>query len=334
MARMRAALVLLCALATPAVAGAQGFRQPIACLLGQTCFIQNYVDDDPGPGAEDFTCGPLTYDHHQGTDFALPSLAAMRAGVAVLAAAPGMVRALRDGMPDIAANAPDAPDLAGRDCGNGVLIDHGDGWQSQYCHMKRGTIAVRQGERVAAGAVLGQVGLSGDTEFPHLHITLRHDGKVVDPFAPALASAPASGPARPPACDVAPGPELWQPAIRYVPGGLVNIGFATAVPTFASIKAGLAAPRDLPADAPALVVWAHAFGARAGDRIEMAIVGPKGVLVHQAVALDHAQARLFRAVGKRRPTAGWPPGPYVAEVQMLRGDKVLGNRRTSVRIEQ
>ncbi len=58
------------------------------------------MDHDPGPDAADFTCNGLSYDTHTGTDFALPSLAAMQAGVAVLAAAPGTVAALRDGMPD------------------------------------------------------------------------------------------------------------------------------------------------------------------------------------------------------------------------------------------
>jgi hypothetical protein len=43
----------------------------------------------------------LSYDGHTGTDFALPSLAAMQAGVAVTASPPPrQVAALRDGMPD------------------------------------------------------------------------------------------------------------------------------------------------------------------------------------------------------------------------------------------
>ena len=32
---------------------------------------------------------------------------------------------------------------AGRNCGNGVTLDHGDGWQTQYCHMRRGSVAVK-----------------------------------------------------------------------------------------------------------------------------------------------------------------------------------------------
>jgi len=57
----------------------------------------------------------------------------MRAGLAVLAAAPGTVRALRDGWADGAFLA--GADLAGKGCGNGVGIDRGGGWQTQLYHI-------------------------------------------------------------------------------------------------------------------------------------------------------------------------------------------------------
>ena len=69
---------------------------PIACDPGETCHIQQYVDADPGPGAQDYRCGTLSYEGHKGTDFALTDLSAMVAGVDVLAAAPGVVAAQGD----------------------------------------------------------------------------------------------------------------------------------------------------------------------------------------------------------------------------------------------
>ncbi len=60
---------------------------PIRCTLGQDCFIQNYFDATPGPAAQDYTCGTLTYDTHHGTDFRLKDLAAMQRKFAVVAAA-------------------------------------------------------------------------------------------------------------------------------------------------------------------------------------------------------------------------------------------------------
>ena len=53
---------------------------PIACEIGQTCFIQNYVDHDPSMGARDYMCRQQTYDKHDGTDFRLPSVAWKRTG--------------------------------------------------------------------------------------------------------------------------------------------------------------------------------------------------------------------------------------------------------------
>src|SRR5690606_14825578 len=79
--------------ATPLVAATDGLAlaQPIACELGRDCEIQNYVDLDPGAGVTDYRCGVRTYDGHSGTDFRLRDMAQQAQGVAVLAAAPGVV---------------------------------------------------------------------------------------------------------------------------------------------------------------------------------------------------------------------------------------------------
>ena len=92
--------LFICALAASPVAGAPLLQQPIDCELGETCYIQNYVDADPSSDYADFACGKLSYDGHKGTDFALPTLADMQRGVDVLAAAPGRVLGTRDGMKD------------------------------------------------------------------------------------------------------------------------------------------------------------------------------------------------------------------------------------------
>ncbi len=76
------------------------FAQPIDCQLGQDCFILLYPDRDPSPNAVDFGCGRQTYDDHKGTDFAIPDEQAMARGVSVVAAAPGKVLRVRDGVVD------------------------------------------------------------------------------------------------------------------------------------------------------------------------------------------------------------------------------------------
>jgi hypothetical protein len=106
---------------------------PIDCVIGDSCVIQNYVDHGLSSDATDYQCGGLTYRRHDGTDFRLATLAAESADVSVRAVAPRQVLRTRDGMPDQSMSAADAPPVADRECGNGVLLSHADGWGSQYC---------------------------------------------------------------------------------------------------------------------------------------------------------------------------------------------------------
>lgn len=50
--------------------------------------------------------------------------------------------------------------------------------------MKNGYLKVRKGQKVRDGTVLGEIGLSGRTKFPHIHFSVRKNGKVIDPFDP------------------------------------------------------------------------------------------------------------------------------------------------------
>lgn len=310
---MRGALVAL--LLAPASAGAFDLALPLDCTLDQSCFIQHLPDHDPGPGTRDFACGTLTYDGHDGTDFALPSLAAMTAGVTVRAAAPGVVRGARDGMPDIAVSDPAAPPLQGRDCGNGVAITHDGGWETQYCHMKQGSVLVKSGDRVAEGAPLGQIGLSGKTEFPHLHLTLRRDGQELDPWAPEMGER--CGPVA---------EDLWRGSLVAAPGGIIATGFASAIPDFATIKRGTVPP---PAGAPpALVIWSYLYGTQAGDRLQLAIRGPGGEVIADEIILERSQAQSFRAIGKKHGAQDWPAGSYDGMATLSRDGTVIDRSET------
>ena len=306
MKRARSIFVLTTALAVVAFASpirAQdaapprlGF--PAACALGQTCFVQNYVDHDGGPGAKDFVCGPLTYDGHKGTDIALPDLAAMARGVAVLAAAAGRVRNIRDGVADISIRDTGAPDIKGLECGNGVVIAHAGGWETQYCHMRKDSIAVKPGQEVQAGDRLGLIGLSGDTEFPHLHFQMSLQGAIVDPFdgQPQTAS-----------CE-APETNLWVTAIPYGAGGIATAGFAAEQPQRAKANEGAYNASSL-ARAAFLSFWGEAYGVREGDINRLTVTGPDGTVTLRGgtTPSPRTQARQFHAIGRAAPPAGWEP---------------------------
>lgn len=295
---------------------------PIACEIGKSCFVQNYVDADPGPGSRDHECGSLSYDDHNGTDFRLPTMTAQRAGVDVLAAAPGRVLRRRDGVADISVNEIGRAAVKGSECGNAVVIEHVDGWETQYCHMARGSLRVEIGDRVEAGQPIGKVGLSGLTEYPHLHFILRNRGKIVDPFA---YEAP------PNACGG--GRVLWQPALQaglaYAPRTVLNTGFAAAPVTMAMLESGEAERQQPAADSLALLAYVRGIGLRAGDIQSLALTAPSGKVLtdHRAKPLERNQAQNLLFAGAKRPAGGWESGVYRALYQVLNDGKVVLERR-------
>jgi hypothetical protein len=58
--------------------------------------------------------------------------------------------------------------------GNLVIIDHGNGEYSVLAHFKRGSVAVKPGDRVKSGQFLGLCGNSGHSSEPHIHYHLQN----------------------------------------------------------------------------------------------------------------------------------------------------------------
>lgn len=71
--------------------------------------------------------------------------------------------------------------VAGSESGYGTLveIDHGNGYATRYAHLS--VISVKVGDRLTAGAGVGQVGTTGRSTGPHLHYEVRIAGEPVDP---------------------------------------------------------------------------------------------------------------------------------------------------------
>ncbi|MEP1792967.1 M23 family metallopeptidase [Parasphingorhabdus sp.] len=311
---MRFGLLALISFAMPVMAEDFSLISPIACALEGPCYIQQYVDHDPTKSASDFTCSSLSYDQHKGTDFALPSYDMIETGVDVLASAAGTVIGLRDGIADVRYTIDHAAATEGRECGNGVVLRHKDGWETQYCHLRQGSVRVKRGQTVKAGEVLGHVGMSGRAAFPHVHLSVRHHGAVVDPFDPDGKIT----------CGETSATTLWSDTLPYRAGGIINIGYSDGIPQFSAIRANTVARPDAHSDA--MVIYAFLFGTQKGDVIRIFMNGPEGTIAERDIKLDRSQAQSFRAVGKKLTGDRWPVGDYTGNATLLRDGKIIDDR--------
>jgi hypothetical protein len=92
-------------------------------------------------------------------------------GKEVLAVADGVVADVKNGLPDNQPNSPPVlPVSLDTIAGNHIALKLKDGRYVLYAHLKPGSIRVRKGQTVRAGEVLAQVGNSGQSDAPHLHI--------------------------------------------------------------------------------------------------------------------------------------------------------------------
>ena len=289
---------------------------PIDCTLRENCWLVNLVDNELGPGRRDYLCGKNTYDTHKGIDFAIRDLHAMKKGVGVLAVAPGIVKAVRDGMAD---KFPDETLRRNRNihCGNGLIIRHSRGWETQYCHLRKGSVVVKPGTKVSRGQNLGLVGQSGMAEFPHVHLSVRHSGKIIDPFSGAPLNALENTD-----CDAL-SKSLWTKkatrALTVSMTSFFNAGFASVEPKQQHINKGVYRLKTLPRSSAVLIFWVQAWWVREGDIMKLKIIGPGGrELLNSTSKIKKLQIRHMRYAGKRRRKTLWNTGEYTGIGELIR----------------
>ncbi|MEM9223701.1 MAG: M23 family metallopeptidase [Pseudomonadota bacterium] len=294
---------------------------PILCMVGEDCFVQKYVDVDGSDKIVDFACGSLSSDGHKGTDFrVLPG-----ANAKVLAALDGTVKAVRDGMEDNRFSDPQ-PVPSNRACGNAVLLDHGNGIETAYCHMTPGSLNVAVGDVVRKGDVLGRVGASGLADFRHVHFQVTANGTASDPFT--------GHPQGSAACGVE-GTPLWDAAAREAlkenpRTAILAAGFAGAPVTIEEIQ-DLGLEDSLGRDAAAIVAYGLVFGAEANDRHQLTLTGP-GIELDEEMPQERNQAQSMRFAGKRRPD-GLAPGIYKMRYAIVREGAVIDEMERTITVE-
>lgn len=296
---------------------------PIRCDIGKDCFIQHYIDMDPTKEASDYSCGSLTYDNHRGTDIRVKTVAAMNKGIAVIAAADGKVSNLRNGIEDQYFS--DYSDKKRKEIfniglGNVVVLGHGNKWDTFYAHLKKGSLTVKKGQMVKKGDLLGYVGMSGLTDFPHLHFELRHKNKRIDPFSGLTVGSTCGKVDH----------NFWsreaKKMLSYSATGFLATGLSETRPSSRKdMESGRKAQAELSAMAPTLFFWSYYYGSRAGDVVTTKIVDPAGKVIANNTAKPKQKNQITSYVfaGKKKPASGWKPGLYRGEITILRDDALL-----------
>ena len=313
--------LLLCPNPAPASDAKFKLRFPVACTLDSDCWILAVPDTAAEKDkAQDHLCGSYSEDGLEGTRIAIRDEAAMKEGFDVIAAAPGKVLRLRDGETDQFADAAKADEIrkAKKDCGNGIIIDHGNDWLTQYCHLKQGSFKVKSGDEVRAGQSLAQIGLSGLTPHPQLQFTLRKKDQVINPFT---ANPVATG------CGAAAGAtSMWAGHIKLDAFNLFSAGFHGEKPDLSALKSGEVFSEPT-TKSDRITFWIGYFAARSKDRIEVTLFNPNGaLLVQQDFVQDQPQQIQHYAISKDFPAGQIFKGTYKGVVRVTR---VLPNGETA-----
>jgi hypothetical protein len=217
-------------------------------------------------------------------------------------------------MQDVSVRTTGREQIKGRECGNAVIVAHPDGFESSYCHLQQGSVRVKPGDAVKAGQDMGRVGLSGDTEFAHLHFGLRQNGKLVDPFVYGAPKDACGG-----------GTSLWSRRLAnelsYRPIAILNAGFATHAVTTEEIEAGDGIGPLPTINSDALVAYVRTIGLEAGDVQQIRLTGPDGNVVAQydAPPLARDMAQYTVRAGRKHHEGEWPRGTYRATYRVERG---------------
>lgn len=294
---------------------------PVKCQINKDCWIVNYVDDDPSTNWHDYKNGRETYNGHTGTDIAIKTLDKMKQGIDVVAGASGVVVQTRDGMPDKNALSQDLNQLQNIACGNRVAIKHSGGWITDYCHMKNGSIKVKKGDLVATGQKLGEIGLSGLTEFPHLHINVQQGNQIYDPF---------TGHERYTKGSITP---LWSPQVlqqlSYKPLVVYNVGISNEIPKLLDIRNEKYKSTKISAESYMIILWIDLFHVELNDSIDVLVQDPSGTkFIKQHIVIDKSNAKRLLYLGRKSHQNVFTKGIYKVQISFKRPNANINDNKS------
>ena len=173
--------------------------------------------------------------------------------------------------------------------------------------------------------VLGEIGMSGNAEFPHVEFVVRYNSVALDPFVGVAEFQDCKG-------DRAP---LWSEAtlaaLPYRPTGPLAAGFASEQPNPTRAREGHYREAELPVMAPVLVLWAESFGVLKGDVERFEIIGPgQDRILRNERRIETDYVSWFSFGGLKRPASGWAEGQYQGTYTVTRAGKEILSMTRSV----
>lgn len=312
----------------PLAAKAEPMAFPLICAAGQSCFIIAYPDMGQG---RDYTCGPATTIGDPFLRIGLPDVATITQGIFVVAADAGRVIDASDGVPDLVISSKKQLAKGTSNCGNGIVIDHGAGLTTAYCHLKRNSVKVAKGDIVEKGQVIGLAGQSGVALWPQLGFSIQKKGYTIDPIT---GGSPAEGcgfKAR----DVLALPDAFK---TYQPAAIVTLGFADTPQQAGPVAIGKALRlAQIHPSSPSITFWGMVLGLKTGDKIETRLRDPQGRSFHyQEIIMDTDKDRQLVNIPRKRGYAYWREGLYSGELivtRTIKGRDYTVRRSVSVEIK-
>lgn len=342
---------------------------PIDCEYNNNCYIQNYFDIDASSNYQDYKCKKLSYDTHKGVDFRLLDIVQLQNGVNALAAADGKVLRTRNSEQDYLYyyfvnknqdikntnkyNKLENKILNNKECGNGIVISHiinNKEYNTQYCHLKQNSITIKPGDIVKAGDIIGQVGMSGKTEFPHLHISIQetNNNKIthLDPFTGKSASEN-------PICykqdkfdinntnNKTFKNSLWSKntldKLIYIPTALLNFYLTDNIPDALAARGfadnyNIYRKNKLDKNSDKFVFWTDIMGVYKNDIIKYKLINTENnkIIFTYDDIVKQNYVQYFSYTGKNFDNKDFYLGKYLASIELIRDDIIIFNKQITV----
>lgn len=307
-------------------------NMPIDCDYGVNCYIQNYVDLNSSNSYVDYNCGFLSYDYHKGTDFRLLDYQQMTTGIKVIVAAEGIVKAIRNNEDDFVFIKYGQPSVQDKECGNGIVVAHQNGYATQYCHLLKNSIIVKVGQKIKVGDKIGYVGMSGHTEFPHLHLSVTKNDEIIDPFTNLSPSKEYS-------CHNQNNiNSLWdkktEEKLKYIETAILNFHVTSEIPTELAARAGNHREDQIALTANKIILWADIMGVLKNDKIIFELTDEQGNNFFQYSQVTPKKYVLyFLYSGKKLNSIdNIKPGNYIAKISLYRNNNELLSKIKSIKL--